>query len=114
MLYLGIGCDFDEMSSKAARARCAAATKARADNYQDLLNEQKGTQEIIAQEAERDAKRKISKKIAIQLELQGLNVLAMTLYVQFIPGDMQQWVVQRVIFFLSRNLESVKLVLVCR
>ena len=54
---------------RAARARCAAATKARADNYQDLLNEQKETEELIAQEAERDANRKISKKIAIQLEL---------------------------------------------
>jgi hypothetical protein len=47
---------------KAARARCAAATKARADNYQDLMREQKETEEMIAQEAERDAKRKISKK----------------------------------------------------
>ena len=47
---------------RVARARCAAATKARADIYQDLLNEQKETEELIAQEAERDAKRKISKK----------------------------------------------------
>ena len=62
MLYLGIDCDFDEMKMKAARARSAAARQAKADNYQDLLNEQKGTEEIIAQEAERDAKRKISKK----------------------------------------------------
>ena len=59
MLYLGIGCDFDEMSSKAARARCAAATKARADNYQNLLRVQEWTEELIAEEAGRDSNRKI-------------------------------------------------------
>ena len=57
MLYLGIDFDFDEMKMKAARARSAAARQAKADNYQDLLNEQKGTEEIIAQEAERDEMR---------------------------------------------------------
>jgi len=97
---------------KAARARCAAATKARADNYQDLMREQKETEEMIAQEAERDAKRKNSKKIVIQQDQQGINALAITHYMLFILGDMLQWVAQGVIFFLSRDLEFLELVLV--
>ena len=47
---------------KVARARNAAAREALADNRRDLLREQIETEEIIAQEAERDAKRKISKQ----------------------------------------------------
>jgi hypothetical protein len=66
ILYLWIGSDFDEIKMKAARARSAAARQTKADNHRDLLNEQKWTEELIAKVAERDDRRKISKKIAIQ------------------------------------------------
>ena len=55
---------------------------------------------------------KFQNKIGILQGLLALNALAITHYMLFILGDMLQWVAQGVIFFLSRDLEFLELVLV--